>query len=93
MVRDVVQERMPEFGPIQLVTTPSNDLRSYHISSGKIKRDLGFAPMHSVQDAVRDLVDALQTGKLPNSMTDARYFNIKTMQEKKIYQNYESRLL
>jgi len=75
-VRDVV-------GPdrVKLITVPTNDPRSYHISSEKIARELGFRPKHTIEDAVRDLVQAFADGRLPNSMTDSRYFNIKRMQE------------
>jgi len=68
-------------GPdVQIVTTPTDDNRSYHISSEKIKRELNFVPKHSIEDAVRDLVAVFGAGKIPNSMTDIRYYNIKTMQ-------------
>ncbi len=79
-VREVVQREAPERGPIELVTTPSTDQRSYHISSEKIKAELGFMPRHTVQDAARDLIAAFRAGKLPNAMTDIRYYNIKLMQ-------------
>jgi nucleoside-diphosphate-sugar epimerase len=64
----------------EIVTTPSDDNRSYHISSEKIRRELGFVPAHSIEDAVHGLVDGFQAGKIPNPMTDIRYYNIKTMQ-------------
>jgi len=74
MVRNVVGK------DVEIVTTPTDDLRSYHVSSEKIKRELGFVPQHTIEDAVRDLVAAFDTGKIPNPMTDIRYYNIKTMQ-------------
>ena len=68
-------------GPdVQIVITPTDDNRSYHISSEKIKRELGFVAEHTIEDAVRDLMAAFQSGKIPNPMTDIRYYNIKTMQ-------------
>jgi len=66
---------------IEIVTTPTDDNRSYHVSSEKIKKELGFVAEHSVEDAIRDLVSSFQSGKIPNAMTDSRYYNIKTMQE------------
>jgi nucleoside-diphosphate-sugar epimerase len=66
---------------VELVTVPTDDNRSYHISSDKIARELGFRPQHTIEEAVRDLVQAFAGGRLPNSMTDSRYFNIKRMQE------------
>lgn len=66
---------------VKVVTTPTDDNRSYHVSSEKIKRELGFIPKHTIEDAVRDLVEAFQANKIPDSMTDPRYYNIKTMQK------------
>lgn len=65
---------------VEIVKTPTDDNRSYHISSEKIKRELGFVPEHSIRDAVSDLVTAFNTGKIPNPMTDMRYYNIRKMQ-------------
>lgn len=65
---------------VDIVTEPTEDLRSYHISSEKIRRELGFVPRHSIEDAVRELVDAFAAGRIPDPMTDIRYYNIKTMQ-------------
>jgi nucleoside-diphosphate-sugar epimerase len=74
MVREVVgRER------VSIETTPTNDHRSYHISSEKIKRALGFEPSHTVEDAVRDLTAAFRAGRIPNALDDPRYYNIKTM--------------
>ena len=69
---------------VEIVTTPTDDHRSYHVSSERIRQRLGFAPKHSIEDAVRDLVAAFQAGKIPNPMTDSRYYNIRTMQELKL---------
>jgi nucleoside-diphosphate-sugar epimerase len=66
---------------IEIVTTPTDDNRSYHVSSAKINKELGFVATHSVEDAIRDLVASFQAGKIPNAMTDSRYYNIKTMQK------------
>jgi len=74
MVRGVV-------GPdVEIAITPTNDLRSYHVSSENIKRELDFQPQRTVQDAVRDLVSAFQAGRIPNPLSDARYINVKTIQ-------------
>lgn len=65
---------------VQIVTSPTDDNRSYHISSAKIQRELGFVPRRGIEDAVVDLVGAFKAGRIPNSMDDPRYYNIKTMQ-------------
>ena len=65
---------------VKLVSTPTNDNRSYHISSKKIAEKIGFVSKHSIAEAVQDLKFALEQGLLKDSLSDARYFNIKTMQ-------------
>jgi len=64
---------------VEIVTRPTTDNRSYHISSEKIKRELGFKPQHTIEDAIRDLRDAFKAGKIPNPLDDIRYYNVKTM--------------
>jgi len=65
---------------VALVSTPTDDNRSYHVSSEKIRDILGFEAKHTIRDAAADLVAAFKAGKLPDSLTDERYFNIKRMQ-------------
>lgn len=79
IIRDVVASEMPEKANIEIVTTASDDPRSYHMSSEKIKRELGFVPKRAIEDGARDLVAAFQAGKLPNPLEDIRYYNIKMM--------------
>ncbi|MEB3177539.1 MAG: SDR family oxidoreductase [Nostocaceae cyanobacterium] len=66
---------------VEIVTTPTNDPRSYHISSEKIKQELGFVPSHTVEEAIQDLVSAFRANQIPNSLTDTRYYNVKVMKE------------
>ena len=81
-IADMVRE---EVGPnVDIVVTPTDDHRSYHVSSEKIMRDLGFSAGRSVKDAIVDLKTAFLAGHVPNSMTDDRYYNIKRMQALKL---------
>ena len=73
-VRDVIGN------DVVLKTTPTDDNRSYHISSKKIFEVLEFSASHTIRDAVYDLQKAFDKGLIPNSMNDERYFNIKRMQ-------------
>ncbi|MCW4117017.1 SDR family oxidoreductase [Aurantimonas sp. MSK8Z-1] len=82
LVREVVEQEFPDKAPIDIVTTPSNDNRSYHINSDKVTRVLGFQPRFTIEDAIRDLCKAFKEGKLPDSMTDDRYFNVRTLKAK-----------
>ena len=65
---------------VKLVATPTNDNRSYHISSKKIEDKIGFKPSHTIADAVRDLKVALENQVLKDSLNNNQYFNIKVMQ-------------
>ena len=73
-VRDVIGE------DVVLKTTPTDDNRSYHVSSKKIADRLGFTASHTIKDAVTDIKNAFENGLLPNSLEDEFYFNIKRMQ-------------
>jgi nucleoside-diphosphate-sugar epimerase len=73
-VRDVIGE------DVTLKTTPTDDNRSYHVSSKKIADVLDFTASHTIKDAVSDIKNAFEKGLLPNSLEDEMYFNIKRMQ-------------
>ncbi|MBS0624639.1 MAG: NAD-dependent epimerase/dehydratase family protein [Verrucomicrobia bacterium] len=64
---------------VDLVVEPTNDPRSYHVSSSKIAEKLGFKPKFTIENAMEDLVAAFEKGKLPDSLNNDKYFNIKTM--------------
>lgn len=74
MVRRVVGKN------IKITRKPTDDHRSYHISSEKIKRELGFAPHHTIEEAIKDVKEAFAQGMIPDPMTNIRYYNIKTLQ-------------
>ena len=74
MVRSVIGD------DIKISVEPTDDHRSYHISSDKIYRELGFKTRHSIVDAVRDLHGAFTEGKIVDSMENPLFFNIKAMQ-------------
>ena len=83
LVKKVVEQEFPEKAPIEIVTTPTDDNRSYHINSDKIKNVLGFAPKHTIEEAVRDLCRAFRDGKIPNSFADDRFYNVRTLKKLK----------
>ena len=65
---------------VKLVTSSSSDNRSYHISSEKIKQELGFEATFTIRQAVKDLCTAFEKGLLQDSLQNEMYFNIKRMQ-------------
>lgn len=68
-------------GKVDVDVLPTDDLRSYQVSSTKIQRELGFTPKHTIEHAVQGLKSAIETGKLVDPMNNPMYFNIKRMQQ------------
>jgi nucleoside-diphosphate-sugar epimerase len=75
IVRQVVDPALP------IEVKPTNDERSYKISSERIARVLGFRVRRTVADAVRDLKDAFAAELVSQPLDNPLYFNIKRMQE------------
>lgn len=65
---------------VKIEVKPTDDPRSFRISSKNTEKVLGWKAKKTVEDAIRDLVEAFKNGKLANSLEDPIYFNIKTMQ-------------
>ncbi|MDG2000810.1 MAG: SDR family oxidoreductase [Alphaproteobacteria bacterium] len=77
-IGEIVKEAIGQ--DVVLKTVPTDDNRSYHVSSEKIKKVLGFTATNTIRDACLELKHAFETGLLPNSLEDELYFNIKRMQ-------------
>ncbi|MBI2135312.1 SDR family oxidoreductase [Candidatus Woesearchaeota archaeon] len=65
-------------GNVEVEIQESNDLRSYHVCSDKIKNELGFEAKHSVKEAITDLKKSFENG-LIKDIDDDRYYNVKRM--------------
>ena len=74
IVRNVVGD------DVMIEREASDDNRSYHISSAKIKKHLDFVAQRPIEQAVRDLVAAFGDGRITDSMIDPSYYNIRMMQ-------------
>ena len=64
---------------IKIINTKSDDNRSYHVSSEKIKEILDFETKYTVKNAVSDLKSAFEKKLLINTFDDELFFNIKRM--------------
>lgn len=80
-VRAVVEREVPERRSLRIETTTSDDPRSYHICTEKVQRVLGFLPQWGIDDAVRELAQGLRSGGIPDPLQDARYYNVRWMQQ------------
>jgi nucleoside-diphosphate-sugar epimerase len=75
IVRNEVDPRL------DVVHQPTDDIRSYRISSKRISQVLNFKYRHSVNAAIRDLMRAFKSGLVPESLNRSVYFNIDRMRE------------
>ncbi len=82
LVKNIYDKRYKK--NIEIVRTESNDNRSYHINSDKIKNQLNFIPSYSISEAISSLFDAFDDNKVPNSFDNDIYFNVKRMQNLKV---------
>ncbi len=69
---------------VKIIQTESNDNRSYHVSSEKIKNLIGFETKKTVKDAVLDLKNVFKKKLLINTFEDEMFFNIKRMNNIKL---------
>ena len=69
---------------IKIINTKSDDNRSYHVSSEKIKEVLGFETRYTVKNAVSDLKNAFEKKLLINTFDNEFFFNIKRMNNLKL---------
>ena len=79
VVQKVVKDEFSLLTEIPIITVKSDDNRSYHINSDKIKEQLGFIPKKSVEDAVRELCRSFKKGLFKNSFENELYFNVKRL--------------
>ncbi len=80
IVRKVVIREL-EYDEIEILTTPSDDIRSYHINSDKIYEKLNFKPSLTIENAVEELIDAFRKSKFTNSLENLDYFNVKKLKK------------
>jgi nucleoside-diphosphate-sugar epimerase len=80
LVKRVVEQEFP--GPqISIQTSHSDDTRSYHINSDKIRASLGFEPKYNIEHAVREICDAFRNDLYTDTLNDDQYFNVKRLKK------------
>jgi|TARA_B110000858_G_scaffold179272_1_gene215822 nucleoside-diphosphate-sugar epimerase len=57
----------------------SDDNRSYHVSSSKIKKHLNFDLKHNINDGIRSLLNAFEAKILLNTISDEKFYNLKVL--------------
>ena len=79
LIADRVGARIGE--PVTLRTTPTDDLRSYRLTSPRLTEVLGITPKYGVAEACDHVAEAILDGRLPDALTDPRYYNVRWMKE------------
>ena len=79
-VQEIAEIAQKELGSdIKLNKIHSDDNRSYHISSKKVKEILNFDVKFNIDHAIRDLQKVFEKKILINPLDNEFYFNIKRM--------------
>ena len=79
-VKKVVEKEFSSINNIKIEREKTDDIRSYHINSDKIKKILNFTPKYSIEDAILELCNAFKKKLLKNTFDDDFYFNVKRLQ-------------
>ncbi len=78
-IAELVRKQFDEEISIEVVS--SDDNRSYHVSSDKIKNELNFTPKYTIENAINDLKNAFDKNYVQDPLVNANYYNIKKMQQ------------
>jgi len=65
---------------VEIEVEPTDDKRSYHISSEKLIKTTGFKPQKNIKEAIIDIKEAFKQGKIPE-WKSSQYYNVKKMKE------------
>lgn len=79
-IAEIVKATLGDPG-IELAYEHTDDIRSYQVNSDRVRRVLGFAPQHTIEEAVASIATAFRSGLLKDPMTNPFYCNIKRMQQ------------
>lgn len=83
IVKKIVEKQFPNKGEIKIEVTSSNDNRSYHINSDKIKNILNYVPKYTVENAVLDLCQAFKNKKIIDTDNDI-FYNVRRLKRLQI---------
>ena len=62
---------------IEIITQPTDDNRSYHISSKKLEKLIDFKCEYRVEDAVSEIKEAFNNKLIDNPELNDKFFNVK----------------
>jgi nucleoside-diphosphate-sugar epimerase len=68
----ILQKLVPQ-GRVRIISE-LDDKRSYRVTFERISRELGFLPDRTLEDGIREILDALEAGQI-HDVDDAKYYN------------------
>ena len=74
---DIIKRELPD---VEIITKNTGDVRDYKVSFDKVKETFLFYPMYSVEDGVKEIIDALKKGVYKHPY-DISHNNLKTYQQ------------
>jgi nucleoside-diphosphate-sugar epimerase len=81
-VGEIIHNLVPEAAIVNNDDIP--DRRNYWVDFSKIDNTLGFTPTWTVEQGVRQVIDAIRSGRVSN-YRDARYSNIEFLKQEGLY--------
>lgn len=78
-VKKIVEKKLKK--KISLKIVKSDDNRSYHINSDKIKKKLGFRPKYNIDYAVNELCNNFMKLKISKTFENDIYYNVRTLKK------------
>jgi nucleoside-diphosphate-sugar epimerase len=63
---------------IRIVDVPFQDTRNYRVSFARAERALGFAPEHSIDDAIDEIADLIDAGRVKD-LSMAQFSNLEAL--------------
>ena len=66
---------------IEIETSKTDDLRSYHVNTSKIKKVLNFECKFGIDDGIKTIEEAFHKGLIKDGLNNPLYYNIKRMKE------------
>ena len=66
---------------VEIILTETDDNRSYHISSDKIRNELDFINKYTIKDAIIGIKNAFKRDEYIDSLNNDIYFNVKMMKK------------
>ncbi len=66
---------------VSIKHTKTDDIRSYHINSEKIKSKLNFIPLNTIEDAISEMIDYFSNQQTLENFDDTIYYNVKHLKK------------